>query len=315
MIGTLHAYGAFAATVFDAFPPTGRRLVRWASPDQLAAGLGEVEALLGVAFPALDWSAATRLRLVHLAGSGTDRFLPAPGLPGSVVVANARGLSAAAMAEFALAAVLALAKRLPRAYGNQLARRWQATPPVVLAGGRAVVLGAGPVGRAVGRLLRAVGLSVVGVRRTAEACAEFDRTVTVDRLDAELAQAQVLVVAAPLTSDTRGLLDEARLRRCPPGTLLVNVSRGGIVDEEAVASLLHSGHLGGAALDTFAHEPLPVSSPLWSAPDALLTPHVSWTTPGYERAVAELFLANVERIERGEPVVNQVDVGLGYGRS
>lgn len=311
-ISLVHGYGAFAARVLAAADLAGRQAIVWRDPDQLRAGLGEVQALLGVFFPPLDWSAAHQLRLIQLAGSGADGLLPARGLPAAVHIANSRGLSAPAMAEFAVAAVLALAKRFPAALSHQRAHRWQPEPPVVLRGSRAVVLGTGPVGTGVARLLRALGMVVTGVRRTAQPAPDFDDIRTVDDLHDALTGAHVVVVAVPATERTRAMLDTDALRRCAPGCLLVNVARGGVVAEDAVATLLRSGHLAGAALDVFAAEPLPVDSPLWDAPGALLTPHVSWTTPGYERMVAELFLDNVARVERGAPVHNCVDPTQGY---
>lgn len=311
-IPLVHGYGAFAERVLTAADLAGRQAVVWQDPDQLRAGLGDVQALLGVAFPPLDWSAARRLRLVQLAGSGADGLLPAQGLPATAVIANSRGLSAPAMAEFAVAALLALAKRFPAALSHQRAHRWQPEPPMLLRGSRAVVLGTGPVGTEVAKLLRALGMAVTGVRRTAQPAPAFDEVRTIDDLHDALTGAHAVVVAVPATQRTRAMLDADALRRCEPGCLLVNVARGGVVEERAVVRLLRSGHLGGAALDVFAAEPLPVDSPLWDAPGALLTPHISWTTPGYERMVVELFLDNVARVERGAPVRNCVDPTLGY---
>ncbi len=309
----LHAYGRFAEAVLAAADEVGdREVVVWTSPEQLRAGLADVQAVLGVGFPRLDWAGATRLRLIQLGGSGADGLLPAIGLPGSVAVANARGLSAPAMAEFALGSVLALAKRFPQALRHQAERRWAAVTPMILRGERAVVLGAGPVGTTVAGLLRAIGMTVVGVRRTAVPCPEFDEVFATGAIDVALAGASVVVVAVASTPETVGLLDEARLARCRPGCLLVNVARGDVVDEAAVGRLLRTGQLGGAALDVFATEPLPAQSPLWDAPAALLTPHVSWSTPGYEREVAALFVENVERIERDRPPRNAIDTRLGY---
>src|SRR5690606_32440180 len=243
------------------------------------------------------WSSAHQLRLIQLAGSGADGLLPARGLPAAALIANSRGLSAPAMAEFAVAAVLALAKRFPAALSHQRAHRWQAEPPMVLRGCRAVVVGTGPVGTAVARLLRALGMVVTGVRRTGQPAPDFDDVRTVEDLHDALTGAHVVVVAVPATDRTRALLDADARRRCAPGGRLVTVARGGVAAEVAVATLLRSGPLAGAALVVSAADPLPADSPLWDAPGALRTPHVSWTTPGYERMVAELFLDNVARVE------------------
>lgn len=279
-----------------------------------AAGLelADVDVLVGVALLRGDWSGAGRLRLVQLAGSGADRFLPAPGLPPAVEIANARGVAAPEMAEFAVASLMAMAKRLPESWENQRARRWHRTTPRLLAGGRAVVVGAGPVGRQVAGRLRALGMSVTGVRRSAQPCVDFDEVVAPAELGARVATADAVVIAVASTADTKGMFDADLLGRCAPGCLVVNVARGDVLDEVALAALLRSGHLGGAALDVVVTEPLPADDPLWTTPGLLVTPHVSWYSPDYLRRVGELLAENVRRVERGEPARNRVDPELGY---
>lgn len=311
-IETVHAFGRYAGGIVTAADLGGRDVVVWTSPDELAAGLSDVEVMVGVGFPSPDWAGATRLRLIQIGGAGIDGLLPATNLSPGVLVANARGLSAAAMSEFALATVLALAKRLPAALRHQAAHEWQRERPMMLGGRRAVVLGAGAVGRGVARMLRALGMTVAGVRRTPVDCEDFDETHGPEALEHLLDDAAVVVIALASTPATRGLLDESRLERCAQGCLVVNVARGDVIDEVAVDRLLRSGHLGGAALDVFATEPLAPSSPLWDAPNLIVTPHISWSSPDYGRRVGELVAENIDRLERGVEVLNLVESEFGY---
>ncbi|MFC5813753.1 D-2-hydroxyacid dehydrogenase [Nonomuraea harbinensis] len=313
-IGTVHCYGRFAV---DAVSRAGavlgdREVVACRTPESFLAELDRVEAVLGLGMRVPDWSVARRLRLIHLVGSGADSILPAAGLSPDVRVAAAKGLSAPAMAEFAVAMLLALAKRLPEVLASQRSRAWEPHHPVVLSGGALLVAGAGPVGREVARRAKALGMDVIGVRNGPDPVPEFDETHPAGRF-AELAgRADAIVLAVPATPLTRHLLDGKVLDRCRPSCLIVNVSRGEVVDERELAARLRAGSIGGAALDVFEKEPLPPVSPLWDAPGAILTPHVSWSSPGYGRQVVELFARNLERVERGEPVVNPVDLARGY---
>ncbi|MEV0594720.1 D-2-hydroxyacid dehydrogenase [Nonomuraea cavernae] len=313
-IERVHCYGGFASGALEAAKEAlgGRELVACRTAPEFAGELHRVEAVLGFGMPVEDWSVAGRLRLVHLIGSGVDSLLPAKGLSPDVRVANARGLSAPAMAEFAVAMLLALAKRVPDVLASQRAREWRRHPPMTVSGATLLVVGAGPVGREVAKRGRALGMRVIGVRRTTGRVAEFDETHGAERFAELAARADAIVMAVPATARTRRLLDAAVLGRCRPGCLIVNVSRGEVVDEEALAARLRAGSLGGAALDVFEREPLPVTSPLWGAPNTILTPHVSWSSPDYPARLAHLFAENVRRVESGEPVINPVDPAQGY---
>ncbi|MEU8247326.1 D-2-hydroxyacid dehydrogenase [Nonomuraea sp. NPDC048916] len=313
-IDRVHCYGRFAIRALEAAKDTldDRELVACRTAAEFAGELGRVEAVLGLGMPVDDWSPAGRLRLVHLIGSGADSLLPAKGLSPAVRVASARGVSAPAMAEFAIAMLLALAKRVTDVLASQQRREWRPHPPMLVSGATLLVVGAGPVGREVARRGRALGMRVIGVRRTAGPVAEFDETHRAEDLAELAARADAIVMAVPATARTRRLLDAGVLDRCRPGCLVVNVSRGEVVDEEELAVRLRAGSLGGAALDVFEREPLPVTSPLWGAPNTILTPHVSWSSPDYPAQVARLFVENLHRVESGEPVINPVDTAHGY---
>jgi phosphoglycerate dehydrogenase-like enzyme len=277
-----------------------------------ADGIGTVEALFCHAPPPGLWASAGRLRLIQLIGAGTDMLLPVPGLPPEVAIANAGGLTSAAMAEFVVAQLLSLVKRLPDTLANQRERAWRTTTPGMLAGRRVTILGLGPAGRQTARLLQPFGVSLTGVSRRGRETPGFDRVASIGDLDPVLAQTDDLIVALPLTAQTRDLLGEAEFARMPPGGHLINVARGGLVDERAMAAALTSGHLAGAAVDTVRSEPLPPGDPLWSCPNLLISAHVSWTTPDLERELIRLLAQNVDRTERGLRPRNEVDRALGY---
>ena len=278
------------------------------SEAELRARIGEIEVLFAAVTPRGIWDGARRLRLIQLMGAGADRLLPAPDLPPAVRIAGARGVFAAEVAEHALALTLALARGLPTLVRRQAQRVWQPFASRTLAGKTMGILGMGNVGGRVARAADALGMRVVGLGRHAHAPDVWGP----DRLDELLAQANVLVVTLPLTPATSGLLDHRRLRLLPPGAWLVNVGRGGIVDEGALDDALREGHLGGAGLDVFEEEPLGPKNALWSAPNALITPHLAGLGVRYVERVIPILLDNVRRLEAGEALTHEVDRDAGY---
>ncbi len=310
----IHAFHPFGESVREAveraFPEREYRVL--SEPADFARELGEIELLLAMNPPRGHWAAARRLRLIQMTGAGVDSVLPAPDLPAGVALANARGIHEPEMSEFALALMLALAKRLPRAFEQQRGRRWKLFGTLRLAGATLGVLGLGAIGRGIAARGAALGMRVIGTRRSPEPLPGVDRVVGPEQTRWVLAESDVLVVVLPLTPETRGLLDAAALAEMKPGALLVNVARGGIVDEAALAEALRARRLGGAALDVFETEPLGPESPLWEAPGCLVTPHLAGLSRDYMERVAEIFVDNARRIERGDPIRNRVDPSRGY---
>jgi len=275
--GPLHAFHfageAIRPAVERAFPD--RPFTVWTEPEELRRGIGEVEMLFALRPPRGVWGGATRLRLIQMSGAGVDALLPAPDLPEAVRVANARGVHEPEMPEFVLAMVLAVAKRMPRAFAQQARREWRMYAGTRLEGATAGILGLGTLGQSLARRLRALGMRVIGTRRSGAPHPDVDEVLPPEATDRVLAEADVLIVLLPLTPETRGLLGAEALARMKPKALLVNAARGGIVDEAALAATLAEGRLGGAAVDVFDEEPLPPESPLWEAPGCLITPHVA----------------------------------------
>ena len=279
---------------------------------ELRAHLGEIEVLFAAVLPRGIWREARRLRLIQMMGAGVDGLLPAPDLPPGVRITGARGVFAAEVAEHALAMALALTRALPTIVRRQDHRVWQPFASRTLAGQTMGILGMGAVGQRVARAAAALDMSVLGLCRRPRALPPVAEVWGLPRVDELLARSNVLVVTLPLTPETRRFLDRRRLALLPPGAQLVNVGRGGIVDEVALEECLREGRLGGAALDVFEHEPLDRESPLWTAPNTLITSHVAGLGLHYVERIIPVLLENVRRLEAGEPLTLEVDRDAGY---
>jgi len=248
-----------------------------------------------------------RPRWVHAASAGVDHLLCPELAASDTVVTNARGVFERPVAEYVAALVLAMAKDLPRTWDLQRERRWRHRETTRVAGTRACVVGSGPIGRTIARTLKAleVTTSIVGrVPRTG-----IHGPADLDRL---MARADWVVAAAPLTEQTRGMFDIRRFGVMQPSARFVNVGRGGLVVEGALAEALTKRWIAGAALDVFQNEPLGPDSPLWHVPGLLVSPHMSGDTVGWRDELGAQFVGLYERWEAGKPLVNVVDKKRGY---
>ncbi|WP_135466986.1 D-2-hydroxyacid dehydrogenase [Crenalkalicoccus roseus] len=256
--------------------------------------------------------AAPDLRWVQLFSAGTDMPLYQEMLARGLTLTNAAGASAPAVALTAVTGLLALARQLPRLAEAQRRRAWEplyAPPePRDIAGQAALVVGTGPIGQEIGRLCRALGLRATGVRRDPGAGIPpgFDAVAGFAALPDLLPRSEWLILACPLTEATRGLVDAQALALLPRGAHLVNVSRGGVVVEEALLEALRTGQLAGAFLDVFATEPLPPDSPFWGLPNVIVSPHSAAASDGLPERVAAIFADNLARWCRGEMLRNLV---------
>ncbi|MFT2020044.1 D-2-hydroxyacid dehydrogenase [Streptomyces sp. 796.1] len=251
--------------------------------------------------------AGPRPTWVHTASAGVDRLLFPALVDSDTVLTNARGVFDQPIAEYVGALVLAFAKDLAGTWELHRQRRWQHRETRRLAGTRAVVVGAGPIGRAIGQTLRGLDVEVEWVGRTARAGVRG-----VAELDDLLPAADWVVCAAPLTPATRGLFDRAAFARMARSAYFVNVGRGPLVVTDALRSALLERRIAGAALDVFEQEPLPGDSPLWDTPGLLVSPHMSGDTVGWRDDLARQFQDNFDRWAAGEPLFNVVDKRLGY---
>lgn len=310
----LHVYGLpaalFQAPMAQAFPH--RALVGFEGELDFAARLGEIEILLALQPPRGHWAGASRLRLIQIMGAGVDSLLPAPDLPRSVRIANGRGISGGVMAEYALGWMLHFARRVPRNAAQQASREWRMYAPSSLEGSTCGILGMGAIGATVARRAKAFGMRVLGTQRTPRPSEWADEVLGPDGTERVLSESDYVVVILPLTSETHGSLGAAVLDKLRPAAVLVNMARGGILDEVAVATMLREGRLRGAALDVFDEEPLPATSPLWDVPNLVVTPHVAGFSRDYLPRSFEIFVDNVRRLERGEALLNEIDRERGY---
>jgi phosphoglycerate dehydrogenase-like enzyme len=264
--------------------------------------------------------AAPQLRWIHSPAAGVAGMLYPAMLDRPVIITNARGMSGPTIAEHILSVTLALFRRLPLALRRQAEHVW-AQDEIggwpgnrMVAGSRIAIIGLGAIGSAAAARFHAFGATVIGIRKRVDVAAPpgVSDVRSADDLLSVLPTADVVVIAAAQTRQTRGLIGDRELRVMKPDAILVNVSRGGLVDEDAVAAALREGRLGGAALDVFRHEPLTPDHHLWEVPNVLITPHTSGFRRDHWDAATNLFAENLRRFERGEQLINVVDKRAGY---
>ena len=243
--------------------------------------------------------ALPRLQLVQLLSAGAERFLGR--LPDGVVLCNARGAHTPSTAEWAVAATLAAQRGIPFFVREQDAGRWSFTTHSSLVGARVLIVGAGDIGRTIGRMLAGFDVELTYVARTAR-----DGVRSTADLPQLLPDADVVILIVPVTPETVGLVDADFLAAMPDGALLVNAARGRIVDTDALLAELTTGRLR-AALDVTDPEPLPAGHPLWSAPGVLITPHVAGEVPQTGARAAAAAVDQIARVLAGEPLANVVD--------
>ena len=282
--------------------------------DPDAAALARAHAFLGGKFdtaPLRQHGGA--LRLVHCTSAGVERYMPLDWLPPGAVLTNSRGIHAEKGGEYGLLALMMLNDRLPQHVTNQRRHVWAPDHSTPIRGKTVLIYGVGAIGGAIAEKAKGLGLRVWGIRRSAEPHPHLDRIAGPEELDALLPAVDFLVVACPLTAETRGAIGLAQLDRLRPHAGLVNVARAAIVDYDHLAGALRAGRLAGAVLDVFAPEPLPADSPLWDVPNLVVTPHTSSDDPaGYVERSLAILATNLGHLRAGTPLVNVVDPRLGY---
>lgn len=281
--------------------------------DAVPAHLGEAEILFGGHF-SRDWLAdAPHLRWVQVGSAGVDR-MPLQALhERQIRLTNASGVYDDPIAEHLLALMLAHARRLPQFRDQQGKRIWNRISPDLLQGKTLGVLGLGSIGTALARRAQALGMRVLGLRRTqGERPPCVERLLGPDGLPELLSQSDYLALTLPLTPATRHILNEPALRRMKPSAFVLNIGRGALIDEPALASAVREGRLAGAGLDVFESEPLPTDSPLWDLPGVIITPHVAGGSPSNRGRLVSLFCRNLAAYLDGGPMPTEVDYDAGY---
>ena len=257
---------------------------------------------------------APNLRWVQSPSSGIGPMLERIGVMGSrLIVTNAAGIHAQPLAEFVVMAALYFAKEMPRLNGWKASRHWERFCGYELAGSRMLLVGLGGAGARVAKLSAALGIEVLGHRRSKAPPPEgVARLVTAAEIDAELPHVDYLALIAPDTAETRNMFDRRRLALLPPRAVVINIGRGTLLDEPALIEMLAKGQLRGAALDVFAKEPLPVDNPLWSMPNVIVSPHSASTVVQENDRIVDLFIENLRRYLDGRPLVNLFDHARKY---
>ena len=258
---------------------------------------------------------APRLRWVQASSSGIGPMLVRLGLAGSkLTVTNAAGIHAQPLAEFVLMGMLYFAKDMPRLTQMKQAKTWARFCGTQLEGTRMLIVGLGKVGARVAELAAALGVEVIGHRRSTLGTLPrgVSRMVSVEGLDAALQAADWLVLAAPDTPETTRMIDVRRLDLLSSHAVIINIGRGSLIDEPALIERLASGRIRGAALDVFTKEPLPEDSPLWGMPNVIVSPHSASTVAQENDRLVDLFIENLHRYLDGRALVNQFDHGRLY---
>jgi glyoxylate/hydroxypyruvate reductase len=270
--------------------------------------------------PAGMASRSPGLRWIQATSAGIGGFMQRTGLDASVAsgsgltVTTAGGIHAVPLAEFAVMGALHFIKGVPQLKQRQRARHWERYTTRQLAGQRALVVGLGGMGRQVAASFAALGVEVWGLGRDGAAydVPALSRVIARDGLDAALPGTGIVVLCCPLTEETAGLIGARQLSLLPPGAVLVNISRGPVVDQAALTAALRDGQLGGACLDVFATEPLPPDDPLWDLDNVIVSPHSASTVATENAALTDLFLDNLARLAAGDPLRNRYDPVRGY---
>jgi len=269
---------------------------------------------------------APRLAWVHSATSGVERALTPASRERGLIVTNARGVFSRPIAEYVLMMILAVSRRLPQLLELQRERTWQPLEGSELRDVTVGIVGLGSIGRAVGGLATAFGCRVIAVRRRPESGVEssresddlsfgeamLDRVGGPEMLPELLGESDFIVLAAPLTPETENMINADTLAMVKPGSWLINVARGRLIDERALLRALRDGPLGGAVLDTFREEPLPALSSFYELPNVIVTPHTAWSSGRVLDRSVDLFCDNLRRFATGEPLLNVVDPAAGY---
>lgn len=255
-------------------------------------------------------AAAQHLKWMHVFNAGIDNPVFTAFIDRGVRLTTSSGSTARPIAQTAIGGMLMLARRFPAWGESQRRHAWapiRDNPPADLDSQTMVVLGVGAIGNEIARIARAIGLHVIGVRRSPRRDADHvDEMAPTSALKVVLPRADWLALACPLSSETRGIIGAAELALLPRGAHVINIARGEVIDESALIAAVRSGHLGGAYLDVVSTEPLPADSPLWELPNVVISPHNSAISAGNEGRTVEYFLANLALWATSEPLLNEV---------
>lgn len=299
-----------AVTVIEAADHDTGRALAGSAEGPGASARDEAEVLLAWKVPEGALAEFPKLRWVQVSGAGVDHFLGRSDLGKGVLLTRSLGRFGIQVAEYAAGYLLHHLLGIERYREQQRQRLWRRAERPLLADRTVGVIGLGSLGLPVARLLGALGARVLGVRRSGEAIEGIEDVFSAKSWRSLLPRCDALVIAAPRTPETVGMIDAAALAALPPGAVLINVARGDLVDEAALLDALASDRLGAAVLDVFATEPLPDDHPLWDQPAAWITPHIA--APSEVDVIADEFAENYRRFVAGRELLNVIDRARGY---
>ena len=285
-----------------------------AAKKKLDVLLAEAEVIYGQRLPQNLISRAPKLKWVQVMSAGVERFLDTKMVESPVILANTSGIHAIPIGELVLSLMLMFAKQAPLCFQLKQEKQWRRFTPSVLRSKTVGVIGLGNIGREVGRLAKAIGMRVLAVDLVKPVgwTRYVDTMLTLDQLRQLLAESDFVVLALPLTPETNKLIGEEELRTMKSSAYLINIARGGLVDEEVLTRALGEHWIAGAGLDVFATEPLPTDSRLWELPNVIFSPHVAGAMEDYNIRATEIFTENLRRYLNGEKLRNVVDKKKGY---
>lgn len=306
----------FEAAAADAGPVgQGHRLTMGAAVGDYDTVAPSIEVLIASpgSIRRLDLTLAPNLKIIQSTAAGVDPLAPFDMIPAGVKLLNNRGVHAERAGEYAIMAMLMLAAHMPVFATDQRVRRWHRKPSGTIAGKRATIVGVGGLGGGAARRARQFAIHVTGIRNGADPHPDCDETYPIGALDTVLPATDFLLLACPLTHATRNLLDARRLAKLGRHAGVINIGRGGLIDQAALIAALHAGAIAGAVLDVFAQEPIPPADPIWHTPNLVVTPHISSDDPGrYNAATLAMFFANLQELAEGRVPSTLVDLAKGY---
>ncbi len=285
------------------------------SKEKLDDLLSQAEVIFGLRLPQNVVARAPRLKWIQTMSAGVDRFLDTEMVESPVILTNVSGIHATPIGEFVLGLMLMFAKNAPLHFQLQQKKQWKRLPPSILRSKTVGIVGLGSIGKEVARLAKAFGMRVLATRRSAKRegrARNVDIMLPSSQLCRLLAESDFVVLAVPVTPETNKLIGEKELRAMKSTAYLINISRGEIVDEEALIHALDEHWIAGAGLDVFATEPLPTDSRLWELPNVIFSPHIAGGMVDYATRATERFVENLERYVDGRTLLNVVDKKRGY---
>ncbi len=290
---------------------SGADVIMASEPEEALSAAPRATIIYGGRITGEILDAARRLEWCHVSSAGVDRIPLHKLRDRNITLTNSR-VQASAVADHAMALLLAWARRIPEAVRNQSCKNWERATGRELKRSTMLIVGMGSIGSEVARRAVGFGMKVIGVRKQPQMMSYTQKVITPDEMDEALEEADYVVLACPLTAETRHIIGREELARMPSHSFLVNIGRGSLVDEDALIQALVEGSIAGAGLDVFSQEPLPGNSPLWDLENVVMTPHIGGSRQGGRAESVTFFMENLGRFFSGRPLLNVVDLDAGY---